>query len=162
MMQEATGASNEVLLSNANRLLAAVGIVSKEIISPEELARVASSMFVAVLESLFHRRIDGINRNPQKDVDYAENAQIAIDYISRRIQMDLKHISGKEIASGDLTSISNLINILLWITSITRFAFHFSLCKSHFSQIIVHLLFCGTAKKKILVRLRHQAILMKV
>ena len=109
-----------ILLSNANRLLAAVGVNSKQILTAKELARVASSMFVAVLESLFHTRIAGVNRNPQCKSDYEENAQLVIDYLSDRIEMDLKHISGTSIANGDLTSISNLVHILVRIVSITR------------------------------------------
>ena len=109
-----------VLLSSANRLLSAVGIVSKQIMSAKELARVASSMFVAVLESLFHARIDGINRNPQRKIHYEENAQLVINYLSERIEMDLKHISGHSVAGGDLIAISNLVHILVRIISITR------------------------------------------
>lgn len=44
-----------------------------------ELVKVASSMFVAVFESLFHVRLEGIIRNPQSRDEYAHNAQRVID-----------------------------------------------------------------------------------
>lgn len=46
----------EHLLANTNNLLSAVGISAKKISSIRELCRVASSMFVAIFESLFHVR----------------------------------------------------------------------------------------------------------
>ncbi len=110
------------LLSNTNKLLLAVGITAKTINSIEELTRVASSMFVAIFESLFHTRIDGIIRNPTSKTDYEENAQLVVDNLSDQIQMDLKHITGESIVKGDLRALSNLVHILVRIVSITRFA----------------------------------------
>lgn len=112
-------ASSGDLLENTNKLLAAVGISAKTILSLEELTRVASSMFVAVFEALFHTKIEGIIRNPVKQSDYEHNAQLVVDNLSDQIQMDLQHITGKSIVSGDAKALSNLVHILARIVSIT-------------------------------------------
>ena len=112
---------SSVLLSNTNKLLTAVGISAKKISSTEELSRVASSMIVAVFESLFHQKIDGIVRNPKSIIHYERNAQLVIDSLSDQIQLDLQHITGKSIVSGDLRVLSNLVHILVRIVSLTRY-----------------------------------------
>lgn len=110
---------SSVLLSNTNKLLFAVGISAKKIVSTEELSRVASSMIVAIFESLFHQRIDGIIRNPTSIHHYERNAQLVIDSLSDQIQLDLQHITGKSIVKGDLRVLSNLVHILVRIVSLT-------------------------------------------
>lgn len=67
------------ILSNTNNLLSIIGISTKKVTSMGELVKVASSMFVAVFESLFHVRLEGIIRNPQSRDEYAHNAQRVID-----------------------------------------------------------------------------------
>lgn len=69
-------------------------------------------MFVAVFESLFHLRLEGIIRNPYTAMDYVLNASSVIDGLSRQICMDLQHISGESIVNGDVRSLSNLVHIL--------------------------------------------------
>jgi hypothetical protein len=76
-------------------------------------------MFVAVFESLFHVRLEGIIRSPQTKEQYVENAQRVIDGLSQQIQMDLKHITGKSIVQGDIKSLSHLISIFVQIVTIT-------------------------------------------
>lgn len=76
-------------------------------------------MIVAVFESLFHQRIDGIVRNPKSIIHYERNAQLVIDSLSDQIQLDLQHITGKSIVSGDLRVLSNLVHILVRIVSLT-------------------------------------------
>lgn len=107
------------LLVDTNNLLSAVGISAKRIASINELSRVASSMFVAVFESLFHVRLEGIIRSPQTKEQYVENAQRVIDGLSQQIQTDLKHITGKSIVQGDIKSLSHLISIFVQIVTIT-------------------------------------------
>ena len=67
------------VLSNTNNLLSVVGISTKKVTSIADLVEHASSMFVAVFESLFHVRLEGIIRNPQNGEEYAHNAQQVID-----------------------------------------------------------------------------------
>ena len=112
--------NEEKLLDLTNKLLEYVGIVSKKVLSVDELVRVGSSLFVAVFESLFHLRISGIIRSPKTARDYTVNAQLVIDELSQQIQMDLKHITGESIVHGDLQSISNLVNILFRIVGLTH------------------------------------------
>lgn len=112
---------SSVLLANTNKLLSAVGISAKKISTTDELSRVASSLIVAVFESLFHQRVDGVIRNPRSKEDYERNAQLIIDSLSDQIQLDLKHITGRSIVSGDLRVLSNLVHILVRIVSLTRY-----------------------------------------
>ena len=120
-----TDDDSSVLLTNTNKLLQAVGISAKRIESTDELSRVASSLFVAVYESLFHQRINGIVRYPRTKDDYERNAQLVINCLSDQIQLDLKHITGRSIVSGDLRVLSNLVHILVRIVSLTRYCSHF-------------------------------------
>ena len=112
-------ANYETLLSNTNSLLAAAGIDEKKIKTIGELTRVASSMFVAVFESLFHVKVEGIIRAPKTKEDYVANVQRVIDGLSTQIQMDLQHIKGDSIVEGDIRSLSNLIHIFIRIVAIT-------------------------------------------
>lgn len=107
------------LLDEVNSLLVAVGISSKRISSLDELTRVASSMFVAIFESLFQVRLEGIIRNPYTTMDYVINAQLVVDGLSHQIQMDLQHISGESIVNGDVRALSNLIHILYRCVNMT-------------------------------------------
>lgn len=50
------------------------------------------------------------------------NAQLVVDSLSDPIQMDLKHITGKSIVSGEFGALSDLVHILVGIVSITRSA----------------------------------------
>ena len=67
------------VLSNTNNLLSVVGISTKKVTSFADLVEDASSIFVAVFESLFHVRLEGIIRSPQNGEEYAHNAQQVID-----------------------------------------------------------------------------------
>jgi hypothetical protein len=110
----------EQLLYDTNELLIRVGISAKKISSVGELSRVASSMFVAVYESLFRTRLDEIIRNPQTKEEYTNNVQRVISELSDQIQIDLKHIQGKDIADGDIRAIYNLLHIFARLHTVTR------------------------------------------
>lgn len=109
----------KVLVTDTNILLRCAGI-TKNIIDVNELSRVASSVFVAIFEGLFQLELSGVRRVPTTTEDYIHNAQCVIDGLSTRIKMDLRHITGDSIVSGDVRSISNLANILLRIVNITQ------------------------------------------
>jgi hypothetical protein len=109
-----------ILLIQTNRLLSAVGILDKKIDSIDELQKVASSMFISIVESLFNFRIDGIERTPKIIADYESNAQLLIDSLSKIIKINLKHIHGKSIAEGDINTISNLIHLLVRIVNMKK------------------------------------------
>ncbi len=110
----------QILISNTNKLLSAVGIGTKKISSMEELVKVAPSMFVAIFEALYHMRIDGVVRNPKTRDDYISNAQLVIDNLSDQINIDLAHISGELIVSGDFEALSNFVHIFMRIVSLAR------------------------------------------
>jgi hypothetical protein len=110
---------NTQLLNDTNRLLSAIGISAKQISSVEELQRVTSSMIVAIYESIFQTRLENIIRNPQTRAQYVHNAQIVINELSERIQMDLAHITGESVVGGDFFSISYLVNLFTGVVIIT-------------------------------------------
>ena len=113
-----------LLLEDTNKLLSAVGIGGKQVMSYNELCRVGSSLFVAVFEALFNCRIEGINRNPRSQTDYINNAQLVIDALSERVRMNLDHITGRSIVVGDYRALSDLVNLLLRIVeSMTEFRY---------------------------------------
>ena len=103
------------VLSAANNLLAHIGLNTKKISSIDELQRVASSYFVAVHESIFKEKVPGIIRNPQTRDQYVSNAQLIVDTLCSRYNLDLIHITGEAIVSGQLNAILNLIQLLFWI-----------------------------------------------
>lgn len=107
------------LLTNTNHLLQAAGLTKMKIVEIGELKRVASSMFVAVYESLFRERVDGIIREPKTKEDYVSNVQRVIDALGVHIQMDLEHIRGSSIVEGDPKTLSNLVHIFIRIIAIT-------------------------------------------
>ncbi len=78
-----------------------------------ELTRVASSMFVAIFEALFHVRLEGIIRSPHTTEDYEINVQRVIDGLGQHISMNLQHIPGKAIVQGDFRALSNLVHIFV-------------------------------------------------
>jgi hypothetical protein len=108
-----------VLIANTNQILTSVGIAFKQIISMEELARVAPSMFVAVVESLYKMKIDGIIRNPQTKADYIQNAQLMINSLSDQLKVDLSYITGEMIVLGNKEALSNLVSIFMRLLSLT-------------------------------------------
>lgn len=104
-----------LLLANANKLLTAVGITTKKLQSIEELCRVASSMFVAIYESMYTTRIEGIIRNPELKEDYEKNAQLVVDILEKRIEIQMGHITGKSIVNGNIQILSDLVDIFVRI-----------------------------------------------
>jgi len=97
-------------LSKANLLLRKTNVLSKPIKSVEELQKCASSMFVAVIESMLNRRIKNIVRVPKRRFDYVRNAQSVIDVLSVVLQSKLQ-VSAQQISEGHLPSICNLVSV---------------------------------------------------
>lgn len=108
--------SNNSLLSRTNKLFQYVGI-EKPISTIEEIFSNSSSMFVALIESLFNTRLEKVYRYPSSKADYITNAQLVVDFLSEKAQMELKNISGEAIVDGDNQSISNLVDILIEIVN---------------------------------------------
>ena len=76
----------------------------------DELQKCASSMFVAVIESMLNRRIKNIVRVPKRRFDYVRNAQSVIDVLSVVLQSKLQ-VSAQQISEGHLPSICNLVSV---------------------------------------------------
>ena len=102
-----------------NELLIMAGITNKRIRTLEHLRNVASSLFVAVYEGLFHTRLTGIKRAPKTRDDYVNNAQRVVTALGEKISMPLTHITGRKLVGGDLRAIANFCSICRRIASIT-------------------------------------------
>eukprot|EP00607_Mallomonas_marina_P006394 CAMPEP_0182426534 /NCGR_PEP_ID=MMETSP1167-20130531/13026_1 /TAXON_ID=2988 /ORGANISM="Mallomonas Sp, Strain CCMP3275" /LENGTH=430 /DNA_ID=CAMNT_0024608023 /DNA_START=117 /DNA_END=1409 /DNA_ORIENTATION=- len=109
---------NELVIS-VNNLLNFAGLGTK-IKSFNELKKVSSSLFVALFEAFFFCELHNVCRNPLNKEDYILNAQLVVDSISQRINVNLHHISGEDIVQGDFRSLSNLANIFLRIVNLTQ------------------------------------------
>jgi len=107
------------LLWNVNTLLAAAGISAKKVKTIPELLRVSSSMFVAIFESIFKKRLENVIRGPRVKEDYVHNVQRVIDSLAEVIGMDMTHLTGRSVCKGDIRSLNNLVNLFLRICSIT-------------------------------------------
>ncbi len=113
----------EDLLHNINELLSRVNIHGrgkhlKSIRRIDELQKSASSMFVAIFEALFHVQLVDIVRHPRSLQDYVANAEAVVDALSLVFNMSLSHIKGKDIGTGDITAIRNLVDILVGISQV--------------------------------------------
>ncbi|XP_059167275.1 uncharacterized protein LOC131949406 isoform X2 [Physella acuta] len=100
--------SSASVVSLANNLLAEFNI--PRII--EEISDISASLFVVLYESLFSDKLPGIIRNPTTKEDNIKNCQTVIDVLSTDVVKDnLSHIRGSDIVQGDVTAISNLLDI---------------------------------------------------
>eukprot|EP00939_MAST-03C_sp_MAST-3C-sp1_P000970 g970.t1 len=99
-------------LIKANLLLRKTGVNSKPMSTVDELQKCASSMFVAVIESMLNRRLKSIVRVPKRRFDYVKNAQSVIDILNVVLRSNLQ-VSAQQISEGHLPSICNLVSVLL-------------------------------------------------
>jgi hypothetical protein len=114
---------DSILIANTNKILTSLGIAFKQIISMDSFVHVAPSMFVAIVESLFKMKIDGIIRSPRSKSDYIHNAQLMIDCLSEQLKLDLSYITGEMIVEGNTEALSNLVSICLRLLTLTGFVF---------------------------------------
>ncbi len=111
----------DLLLRHTNELLSRVDIQGlgkhfKSIHNVGVLKKSASSMFVAIFEALFHVQLVDIIRSPNSLEDYIANAEAVVDALSLVFNMSISHIKGKDIATGNITAIRNLVDILMGIS----------------------------------------------
>ena len=105
------------VLERTNKLISAVGLQAKPIAAVAELKQCATSMFVAIFEAMFRVRVRGIVRVPKYTKDYKENAQLIINALTTAFRVDISHLNGSLICEGDITAISELVNIfsdIIW------------------------------------------------
>jgi hypothetical protein len=115
------GDDDSILIANTNKILTSLGIAFKQIISMDSFVHVSPSMFVAIVESLFKMKIDGIIRSPRSKSDYIHNAQLMIDCLSEQLKLDLSYITGEMIVEGNTEALSNLVSICLRLLTLTGF-----------------------------------------
>eukprot|EP01084_Bolivina_argentea_P029409 54616_1 len=119
-----TDDDKDLLLRHTNELLSRVNIIQgrgkhlKNIHKIDVLKKSASSMFVAIFEALFHVQLVDIARSPNSLKDYIANAEAVVDALSLVFDMSLSHIKGKDIATGNITAIRNLVDILTGISHV--------------------------------------------
>ena len=105
------------VLERTNKLISAVGLQAKPIAEVAELKQCATSMFVAIFEAMFRVRVRGIVRVPKYTKDYKENAQLIINALTTAFRVDIAHLNGSLICEGDITAISELVNVfsdIIW------------------------------------------------
>ncbi|KAH9494854.1 hypothetical protein Btru_015833 [Bulinus truncatus] len=96
----------------ANHLLAEFSIPTRL----EDVSDISASLFVVLYESLFSERLSGIVRQPFTKEDEIHNCQTVIDVLSSDVVHDnLSHIRGADIIAGNITSISNLLDIFQYL-----------------------------------------------
>ncbi|KAI8741992.1 centrosomal protein of 95 kDa [Biomphalaria glabrata] len=96
----------------ANHLLAEFNIPTRL----EDVSDISAALFVVLYESLFSDRLPGIVRQPFSKEDEIHNCQTVIDVLSSDVVHDnLSHIRGVDIIAGNLTSISNLLDIFQYL-----------------------------------------------
>ena len=119
-----SGATADALLEGVNRLLHQIGLGDHPFTSTQEIADNASSLIVAVFESLFATRIAGIVRRPKHAGDYIHNAQLAIDTLRALLPpaclLIPSDITGDAIAEGDIASIAFLVALFLDLDRVIR------------------------------------------
>ncbi|CAL1540509.1 unnamed protein product [Lymnaea stagnalis] len=78
----------------------------------EDVSDISAALFVVLYESLFSDRLPGIIRQPVTKEDEIYNCQVVIDVLATDVVRDnLNHIRGADIVAGNITSISNLLDI---------------------------------------------------
>ena len=102
--------------SMTNAILTNIGITTKKVNSFGELQRIASSMFVAMLERGFNMRIKGIVRQREDgrqltQEDYIHNVQRVIQEMEGLVGTNLSHITGKGIVRGETKSLYHLLTL---------------------------------------------------
>lgn len=118
----ATRSTSVELELATDRLLRCVGITSGPI-SIEELRESASSMFVAIFESLYRVRLQPVIRNPAKAGDYIHNARLVIQALQQSLpHLSFSHITAEGICGGSTQMIKYLVEIFQAIYDLTHSA----------------------------------------
>ncbi|XP_005106126.1 centrosomal protein of 95 kDa [Aplysia californica] len=104
--------SHDAVITLANHLLSEFNIPTKIL----KLEDISAALFVVLYESLFSDKLPGIIRQPLSREDEIHNCQIVIDVLSTDVVRDsLSHIRAVDIVAGDITAISNLLDIFSYL-----------------------------------------------
>lgn len=102
------------LLNAANSLILSCGLSPEPLRNAADLQSSASSLFVALFESLFDVRLPGILRSPNGLDDLEHNAGVVLEALRSTLPPKVAipaDITGHAVASGDLPSIAFLVRI---------------------------------------------------
>ena len=105
----------EFVVRRTNTLLHDIGVNAQPFPSFDELRSHASSMFVAIFETVFDTRIPGIVRAPEIVPDYIRNAQLVIDAVARTIpgcEGILDSVTAEGVYNGDARQVQELLDVL--------------------------------------------------
>jgi hypothetical protein len=105
------------LLSDANRLLVSLRPDAKVLESVSELQDIATSLFVAVFESLFVVRLRGVVRKPSNETELRHNAMLVLSGLKKMLPKGMvqipPEITAESIVNGNIPAISYLIRFFL-------------------------------------------------
>mmetsp|Transcript_15839 Transcript_15839/g.30617 ORF Transcript_15839/g.30617 Transcript_15839/m.30617 type:complete len:717 (-) Transcript_15839:127-2277(-) len=106
----------ESIVRRTNDLFVKLNITTRPIQAFEELQKSASSMFVAIFETLFNVRLKNVIRKPRVVTDYITNAELVMAALSESLPIDLSFLSGEDIYRGDPMQIHHMLSIFesLW------------------------------------------------
>jgi len=114
--QSADASLHEDIVRRTNELFVKLNITTRPIQAFEELQKSASSMFVAIFETLFNVRLKNVIRKPRVVTDYITNAELVMTALSESLPLDLSFLSGEAIYRGDPHQIDQMLKIFesLW------------------------------------------------
>lgn len=101
------------VVKRANELLRRIVGDHAPFSNEDDLQESASSMFVAIFETMMDIRLKQVHREPEFSWQYGENAQSVIDGLSHKLGLGLDHIDSGLIAEGDLDHIGALVEVFL-------------------------------------------------
>eukprot|EP00514_Thraustochytrium_sp_LLF1b_P013584 CAMPEP_0184542980 /NCGR_PEP_ID=MMETSP0199_2-20130426/2584_1 /TAXON_ID=1112570 /ORGANISM="Thraustochytrium sp., Strain LLF1b" /LENGTH=602 /DNA_ID=CAMNT_0026936945 /DNA_START=109 /DNA_END=1917 /DNA_ORIENTATION=- len=107
---------HDSIVRRTNELFVRLNITTRPIQAFEELQKSASSMFVAIFETLFNVRLKDVIRKPRVVTDYITNAELVMTALSKALPIDLSALSGERIYRGDPVQINEMLSIFesLW------------------------------------------------
>eukprot|EP00891_Asterochloris_glomerata_P008315 jgi/Astpho2/8315/Aster-x1511 len=117
-MAETAEEHSQQLVALTSRLLGAASLaVTLDSERDVVLACSSTSVLVACTEALLGQKLDGIIRRPITAADRASNIEVIVETLASQVlHTELTHISGQRVVQGDLTDISNLVEILAALT----------------------------------------------
>jgi hypothetical protein len=101
------------VVERANELLHRIVGDHEPFANEDDLQESASSMFVAIFETMMGCRLEEVHREPELPWQYSENAQCVIDGLSQKLDRDFDYIDSGLIADGNLDHIGALIEVFL-------------------------------------------------
>lgn len=115
--------SADLLVESTNSLMRTIGMTQRTFATAEEVRENASSLFVAVFESLFSTRLAGVRRKPDTLEAYAENAQHVIDALRSILPLKIRipgSVTGEAVAQGKASAIAALVALFRDVSAVVK------------------------------------------